>query len=1044
MIFLPKNRVWIPGCLLGALAFVLAFPQSVNSRTWPFLSPDPNSSPIQARSDAAPFPVLARTDQVQFDNFSLILQGQRVFLHSGEFHTFRLPVPSLWPDILEKVKAAGLNGVSVYTHMGLINPSRGVVDFDSYRALQPLYDAAKAAGIWVVLRPGPYINAETTAGGIAHWATSEVAGQLRTNATDWQAAWQAYVQGIIEETAPNQISNGGPVIAIQVDNEYSQSPISHAEYFAELEAVYHNSTIDVPLTYNDPGEGSNFINGTGAVDLYGLDSYPQGFDCSHPDVWNPVTTNYLSYHERVNPSQAWYFPEFQGGSFDAWGPTAPGYAPCAQLTGPNFQSVFNRQLWASNAKLISYYMIYGGTSWGAIPFHGVYSSYDYGASIAESRALTTKFDELKLQGIFLRSSPEFYKTNFIADSSTGLVATSNPAAFATFLQNPDTQTAFYILRQTNSTSTATTTFKLNITTASGNLQVPIVVPAITLGGRESKLVISDYSFGSSKVGYTTAPVFYAGTIGGRDILFLYGNSTQAHEASLALTGTQNKVHQTQSPLITFTPNANATIVAFQPGVMGLQTVWDSDTQLVLFADSVTAATFWSPVLAGTGSFGSYWAIGSNASILVGGPYLVRSASISGSRLALVGDLNTTAPLNVIAPPTIKSVTWNGASVRVTAGVTTVGGLTGTLAPRSAAKSISIPKLTGWKFKDSLPEIGATFDDSSWTVANHTTTNIPFKPFYGDGRILYGCDYGFCENIVLWRGHFNSTGAQTSVNLSINGGEAFAASVWLNNVFLNTSFGNSTNNRNILEETDDKFTFPVGALRTGDNVITIVQDNMGLNETNGANPDTSKSPRGVRGFKLNSGSFGAWKVQGKVGGYTGCVAIRPCVLLTRLHRFLDKTRGVLNEGGLFGERKGWHLPGFDTSSWVSRDLATGLPGASAGVGFFVTTFKLDIPAGIDAFMSFTFAEPLGQDYRVYLFVNGWMMGKRVANLGPQAKFPVHQGILNYQGVNTVAVALWSMGRTAVSPNLQLVLDGVLDGGVQGVTTDNPLWSAAGRT
>lgn len=73
---------------------------------------------------------------------------------SGEFHTFRLPVPSLWLDILQKVKAAGLNAISVYTHMGLINPSPGVVDFGGFRALQPLYDAAKAAGIFVVLRPG--------------------------------------------------------------------------------------------------------------------------------------------------------------------------------------------------------------------------------------------------------------------------------------------------------------------------------------------------------------------------------------------------------------------------------------------------------------------------------------------------------------------------------------------------------------------------------------------------------------------------------------------------------------------------------------------------------------------------------------------------------------------------------------------------------------------------------------------------------------------------------------------------------------------------
>ena len=60
--------------------------------------------------------------------------------------------------------------------------------------------------------PFKYINAETSAGGIAHWATSEVAGQLRTNATDWRAAWQEYIQGIINVTAPNQITAGGPVI----------------------------------------------------------------------------------------------------------------------------------------------------------------------------------------------------------------------------------------------------------------------------------------------------------------------------------------------------------------------------------------------------------------------------------------------------------------------------------------------------------------------------------------------------------------------------------------------------------------------------------------------------------------------------------------------------------------------------------------------------------------------------------------------------------------------------------------------------------------
>ena len=105
------------------------------------------------------------------------------------------------------------------------------MDFDGFRALQPLFDAAKATGIFIVLRPGmnhqkfwlfdalcstyspgPYINAETTAGGIAHWVTSQVAGTLRTNATDYHDSWQDYISGIINVTKPNQITEGGPVI----------------------------------------------------------------------------------------------------------------------------------------------------------------------------------------------------------------------------------------------------------------------------------------------------------------------------------------------------------------------------------------------------------------------------------------------------------------------------------------------------------------------------------------------------------------------------------------------------------------------------------------------------------------------------------------------------------------------------------------------------------------------------------------------------------------------------------------------------------------
>ncbi|KAF7311208.1 BetaGal-dom2 domain-containing protein [Mycena kentingensis (nom. inval.)] len=984
-----------------------------------------------------------RTEDVQFDEYSLILKGQRVFLHSGEFHTWRLPVPSLWPDILEKTKAAGMNAVSIYVHHGLSNPSRGVVDFDGFRALKPFYEAAMSAGIWVVVRPGPYINAETSAGGIAHWITSEVAGRLRTNDSDWTEAWRDYIDAVVRETAPYQIHRGGPVIAMQIDNKYTQDYPGHGEYYEELLVAFRDGGIEIPLTYNDPNQGANFINGTGAVDLYGLDSYPQRFDCSHPDVWNPVVPNYHEYHSRVNPSQPWYIPEFQAGSFDAWGPSAPGYAPCATLTGPDFQSVFNMHLWASNAKLINYYMFYGGTSWGGLPYPGVYTSYDYGAAISESRALTPKYDELKLQGMFIRSSPEFTKTDWVTDSRTGLEdAVDNPEAFVTLLRNPDSGAGFWIVRQKNSTSTAKIDFRLR----TPELTIPLAASSITLSGRESKTIVTDYHVGEkSMLAYSTARVFFAGMIGERDVLLLHGQSDQAHEFAMHMTGTPNPwVRSPRRGMVACESDLGiGTVVTFLPGsgARGLVIVHDSDTQLVMFADSETVATFWAPTLAPPSSsapFENFWSIGTNSTLLVGGPYLVRSALLSadGTHLALRGDLKEEVRLTLILPPSVRTADWNGISLGAPDLDTPLDSGIRTYALPLRAELLvapSIPALTGWRYADSLPEISPQFDDAQWVLANRTQTVIPEKMWYGDGRVLYGCDYGFCENVVLWRGHFVVEAEEDlpkSVNLSINGGQAFAASVWLNSEFLGTSYGNSTNNLNIIEETDDEFLLPRAALKIGENILTIVQDNMGLNETDGNNADASKNPRGIRGFALDSGEFGDWKVQGKVGGYKA---------------FPDKTRGIFNEGGLFGERQGGHLPGFDTTSWTARDLALGLPGDTAGVGFFVTTFKLDIAAYLDVHLSFVFedADEGEQPYRAFVFVNGWMMGKRVANLGPQAKFPVHQGILDYAGENTVAVALWAMESVQISPKLRLVVDGVFDSAMPKILTDNPRWSPVGR-
>jgi Beta-galactosidase, domain 2/Beta-galactosidase, domain 3 len=286
---------------------------------------------------------------------------------------------------------------------------------------------------------------------------------------------------------------------------------------------------------------------------------------------------------------------------------------------------------------------------------------------------------------------------------------------------------------------------MNISTSTTSLQIPQVASSITLNGRQSKLIVADYAFGTSRLLYSTAQVFFAGKIGSRDVVFLYGDSDQEHEAALSLKGTPRpQILSTNIPFTRF--GVNHTIVNLLAGIRGLITIWDSDQQLVLFSDTDTAGTFWSPVIVTdtVDTFKHYWQIGSNTSILVGGPYLVRSASIRGSELELRGDLKDDVRLTVIGPSNIRSIKWNGIPVAPDVSarpkINSLGVFTGQLRTKERATAISVPTLSHWKFADSLPEIREAFSDKKWTVANHTRTNIPFRPHYTDGRILYGCDY----------------------------------------------------------------------------------------------------------------------------------------------------------------------------------------------------------------------------------------------------------------------------------------------------------------
>ena len=306
-------------------------------------------------------------------------------------------------------------------------------------------------------------------------------------------------------------------------------------------------------------------------------------------------------------------------------------------------------------------------------------------------------------------------------------------------------------------------FAITISTNLGILTIPQKISTgIELNGRQSKVILTDYSFGGSKsstIGsrnkllYSTAPVLFSGIIGDTEVVFLYGDLNQGHEFAFYSTDNTKDVK-----IATFSPeNFKGGLQVVSAPNQGAKS--GSSSPLILFGDTQTATTFFAPPVSAHApssdvakKFPTYFQFGTNSTILVGGPYLVRNASISadGRDVALNGDLNATAPLTLVVPDSVRTVSWNGK-------VVSVRPLSGASVPRDIAgvtilqgelvfgerggHGIKVPQLGDWKFRDSLPEIGLDFDDSEWIIANHTTTSIP-GPRFGDGRVLYGTHVPF--------------------------------------------------------------------------------------------------------------------------------------------------------------------------------------------------------------------------------------------------------------------------------------------------------------
>ncbi|KAJ3852093.1 glycoside hydrolase family 35 protein [Lentinula lateritia] len=954
------------------------------------------------------------TDAVTWDPQSVSIFGQRVFVLSAEVHPWRLPGnPNLWSDLLQKVKANGFNTVSAYISWALHYPSpdtnNGQGDFQAgtYRDIQMFFDAVQAAGLWLIARPGPYIteDGETTGGGFPGWVEN-IGGSLRTDNTNYTAAWMPYLNTIAQLISRNQVTEGGPK---RMESSFVGTL---------LPPLLQRLTNVVAITHNDQhsGENGNFspdLPGPGQVNIYwcfllivqsGLlhpkikpniysgDSYPQG-----SNSWAQVQSVYYPFHEAVAFSNPLCLAEFGGGFLLNWGSEplgGTGYEKYStDLTDANYDIYSKWQLF-SMTKLgrnaHKYYVVlYGGTNWGQTAAPVAYTSYDYGGGINENRVAGPKMNEMRLQGLFLRVSRDLFSAISLGN---GTDYTTSALIHTYEMRNLDTGAGFYFLRQNNSPSTALVSTQLNVDTTHGTLTVPQFGGGITFNGRESKILVTDYVFGANQIVilYSTAEIMTWSTVDAIDYIILYAPPTQLGETVFVFDSEPTVDVNNASNVNSTFSNGTLTLQYLLNGSQFVTVKHGNLTLVAIIVDKTVANRWHAPVLPGNGEFRNYFSVGSNETILVSGPYVVRNASIIGDTLSLNGDLNGTTTIEFIVPNPVSRLSWNGADVQVQE--TVHGTLTATVVVEQL--HLNLPALNSWKVIGSLPEIDPRFDDSNFTLADQTQTNYTNLPPLAGSQVLYAQQYGFYGGNIIFRGHFNATGDETAVNLTVQYGFAGGYSAWLNGAFLGSSQGNAT-----VSLSTNVWPFPDGALKVGaDNVLVVLQANGG------------KEPRGIRGYSLIGGNttFTSWRLQGNQGGAAGAP---------------DTFRGYLNEGGLYAERIGAHLPGYPDDTWTTGSLLAGI--SQAGINFYRTSFELNIPDGFDVPVRLSFTpSAITSNFRVQIYLNGWQIGKYINNLGPQTVFVLPAGILFRNSTNTLALSLWSLDAEGASiTGLEVISDGI---------------------
>lgn len=932
---------------------------------------------------------------VGFDRYSLLVDGRRLVLWSGELHPFRLPSPGLWQDVLQKMRAHGYNAVSIYVAWNHHSPAPGRYDFTGVRDLDLFLRQAAETGLYVILRPGPYINAEVDAGGFPGWLTA-TKGRARTSDPTYLGYVDEWLTAVNRIVARHLYTQGdGTVLLYQIENEYGSYVTQPAgiDYMSHLYAKVRADGVDVPLFHNDLGRNGYWAPGTFDTGgehgrwLYGFDGYPDP-DQLPPD-WGHFGIGGKKGGATASPGTPGFIPEFGGGWFDPWGGAefdGAGYAGSARTRDAAYERRFYLTNLANGITVHNVYMTFGGTSWGWLPAPQVYTSYDYGAAFDEGRRATPKVVPMHQFGHLVRSVPELAKLDRAQATSA-----ADTRIKVYHLTNPDTHAHVYVLRN-DSPEPVTSTLPV------AGTSLPVTVPA-----SDARLLAAGIALGSRKLAYSNAQPMLWLTAGRQDVAVLTGPSGEPTVTALECASEPTVTVQTGAAEFSYADG----VVRVTARLGGLTRVLVegggvSAPLLLLLADDETSVRLW-PRETPSGA------------VLVYGPSLLRTVELRDGAMRLTGDTVEAAELEVWAPRGIREVVWNQGMLRAAA--TESGSLRAEQA-LAGVPAVALPTLSGWRRRTENPESAPGFDDSKWTVAERTstfsTTAVP------DGQpVLFADDYGYHYGDVWYRGSFSDATGAESVSLAYSTGTQGLLMAWLDGVPLGSHRMPVPDKKTVRKGSwaaTATFDMPEKARTRGRHVLSVLVRRM-QHDMDGKALDTHKVARG-----LTAVTFGGakpvvrWRLQGEAAA--------------------DPVRGPLNTGGLYGEREGWHLPGYGDEGWDAVELPRA-EGRRQGVTWYRTGFRLAVDPGVDASIGLELTDDPARAYRVQIFLNGWNMGQYINDVGPQHTFALPNGILRTRGANTLALAVLSDGTTVSGPgDVRLTLLGSAAGGVPVTVVPSP--------